>query len=434
MKVTESKATVRGKYEVNSKSGYLLLTVLTLLYAVNYMDRQVLTVVIEPLKHTLDINDGQAGMLHTLFLLSVGILSIPAGILTDRWSRRKTIGLMAILWSIATLGTGLSKSYPQIVFARILTGIGEAGFMAGGMAWLALSFSGEKRSKVIGIFNVGIPLGSMLGVVVGGIIATRSGSWRVPFFCFAVPGIILGIITFFMKDYATIKLETGKDLVRSFFTDGLSILKIRTFVFDTLGISFMTFIAIGFLTWTPALFMRFYGFTEAKAGAVMGLFAVTGILAAPAGGYAADIWQKKNRRGRMLLPMISGLLAMLCSIGFMLVIHRSFEMALLIGAMSGFFTMLGMPAMLSVLQDIIDPRLKSTAMGIHVVLMFVCGGAWGPVTVGFLSDFMGGGASGLRQALFTVSFAGILSVICLFLGSRYYPMDSDKIKDEVMAE
>ena len=185
------------KYEVNRAKAVFILIILTLLYMMAYMDRSVMTVVVEQLKADLGMTDGQIGFLQSTFMVGVGLMMIPCGVVVDRWSRRKAIGLMAIIWSIATFLTGLVSKFTALVSARFLTSSGEAGFAPGSVAWLSLTFPKTSRAKVLGIFNLGIPLGGALGVVLGGLIATKTGSWRTPFYVFAAPGIILGIVAFF---------------------------------------------------------------------------------------------------------------------------------------------------------------------------------------------------------------------------------------------
>jgi MFS family permease len=178
-------------------NAHMVLVVCTLLFMINYMDRQVLSVVMEPMKLDLGLTDSQAGAIQTVFLMSMAVITIPASYLVDRWSRRKAIGLMAIWWSLFTFVTGLGKSFWGVLLPRTMVGVGETGFSAGGIAWIGSSYPIEKRSRAMGIFYLAIPLGSALGVILGGYISVHFGGWRTPFLWFALPGVILGIIAFF---------------------------------------------------------------------------------------------------------------------------------------------------------------------------------------------------------------------------------------------
>jgi len=235
------------KFEVSRAKARLILIVLTLLYMMAYMDRSVMTVVVEQLKADIGLTDGQIGFLQTTFMVGVGLMMIPCGVMVDRWSRRKAIGLMAIIWSVATYLTGMASRFGSLLGARFLTSSGEAGFAPGSVAWLSLTFPKESRAKVLGIFNMGIPLGGALGVVLGGLIAAKTGSWRTPFYAFAVPGIVLGIIAFFLPDYRTIKSETDKPFDRKNLADIFGLFKIRSLILAALGFSAWVFLVFGSL-------------------------------------------------------------------------------------------------------------------------------------------------------------------------------------------
>lgn len=173
-----------------------VLTVCFLLYMINCMDRQVLSAVLEPMKLDLGLTDTQVGLIQTLFLLSIALLAFPVSYLVDRWSRRKAIGIMAVVWSVFTFMTGLGKSFWGVIIPRSLVGAGEAGFSAGGTAMIAAVYPREARAKAMGIFNAAIPLGAGLGVMLGGYISVHFGGWRSPFFVFAIPGLIFGLTAF----------------------------------------------------------------------------------------------------------------------------------------------------------------------------------------------------------------------------------------------
>jgi MFS family permease len=133
------------------------------------------------------------------------LFTFPVSILVDRWSRRKTIGLMAVVWSVATGLGAFSKSFRQLFTARTWIGVGEAGYAPGGSAMISALYPVEKRAWMMGLWNASIPLGSAIGVAVGGIIATHWG-WRHALGIVAIPGLIIAILFFFVKDYKTIGL------------------------------------------------------------------------------------------------------------------------------------------------------------------------------------------------------------------------------------
>jgi predicted MFS family arabinose efflux permease len=280
-------------FPVGGKHAHFILITCSLLYMINCIDRQVLSVVMEPMKAELGLSDALLGTLQTVFLLSIAFLAYPISFVMDRWSRKKAISLMALIWSIFTFVTGLGRSFLGVLIPRTLVAAGEAGFSAGGTALIGAAYPHHTRARALGIFNATIPLGMGIGVILGGVISAKYG-WRAPFFIFAVPGIVLGIVALFMKDYKTTEDldETGKR--KGFFTSAISLFQIPTLRWTYLGNAMQNITAYSFLTWAPAFVMRAQGVGEDKAGLLIGILSLMAIVGAPLGGVIADLWQNFN--------------------------------------------------------------------------------------------------------------------------------------------
>jgi MFS family permease len=423
-----------AKFEVDRWKAILILAILTLLYTMAYMDRSVISVVIELMKADLGLTDGQIGFLQTTFMVGVGLLMIPCGVFVDRWSRRKAIGLMAIIWSGATFLTGCVSRFAGLIGARVLTSAGEAGFAPGSVAWLSLTFPKEARAKVMGIFNLGIPIGGALGVVLGGYIAAKSGSWRAPFYVFAIPGIVLGIIAFFLPDYKTISAEGNGAFGRESLSDIAGLFKIRSLILAALGFSGWVFLVFGLAGWMPALLMRQYALDAARAGSITGLIYVLGAAGGIIGGILSDRWQRRNKRGRYLFALIFVLCGTATKLTLFLFFGLSLKLIVLLAIVDTFVSNLATPAFFAITQDVVAPRLRATSLAISANLIFITGGAWGPTAIGFFSDKLGGGAVGLTTALLYMVPAGLVAAVFLFIGLQYYASDCEGIVDEVMAE
>ena len=422
------------KFEVSRAKARLILIVLTLLYMMAYMDRSVMSVVVEQLKADLGLTDGQIGFLQTTFMVGVGLMMIPCGVMVDRWSRRKAIGLMAIIWSVATYLTGMALRFGSLLGARILTSSGEAGFAPGSVAWLSLTFPKESRAKVMGIFNLGIPLGGALGVVLGGLIAAKTGSWRTPFYVFAVPGIVLGIIAFFLPDYRTIKSETDKPFDRKNLADIFGLFKIRSLILAALGFSAWVFLVFGLAGWMPALLMRQYELGTAKAGSITGLIYVLGAIGGVIGGILSDRWHKRNKRGRFLFALIFILAGTVTKLILFLSFGSLLKLVVVVAFVDAFICNLATPAYFAITQDVVAPKLRATSLALSANLIFLTGGAWGPTVIGSLSEQLGGGAAGLTTSLLYIVPAGLLAALFFFIGLRFYASDCEGIIDEVLAE
>ncbi len=306
--------TQKSAFDTGGKKAHYIFTVCFLLYMVNFMDRQVLSVVMEPMKQDLGLSDTAVGGLQTAFLISIAFFAIPTAAIVDKWSRKKAVGLMAITWSFFTLMTGMGKSFAGLLTARMGVGVGEAGFTAGGAAMITAAYPKEKRGKMMGLLNIAIPLGLGLGVMLGGQISAYYGDWRMPFYIFAIPGFILGILAFFMRDYKTVKGDVEGGKVKVFFINASRLVKIPSLRWVYIGYGFHNFMSLAVLVWIPAFLMRVQNISEGKAGMIMGIIVVSSAVGAPLGGWLSDVWQKKNDRGRMLVPAVADILAVIAII------------------------------------------------------------------------------------------------------------------------
>jgi len=396
---------------------------------VNYMDRQVFAVVLQPMKAELGLTDTQCGLSQTIFILGMALFSFPVAYLVDRWSRSKTIGIMAVLWSIFTFLTGLARNFTTLIIPRSLVGVGESGFTAGGVAMVSAAYPPEKRARMLGFFNIGIPLGAAIGMILGGAISASMG-WRWAFFLFAIPGVILGILALFMRDYKT---QAGSGIAGSSGNFGKAIValfRIRSLCLYFIGYGILCFMTVSVLVWAPALMMRLMGISEAKAGMIVGGWGLMAIMGAPLGGWLADLWQKKSGKGRLYLPALASVLAAVVLI--IMVILRFGPMGIALGFVYGILSVIGSPALNAVSQDVVPAAHKGLSMGMAVFAAYMFGGAWGPSVVGAISDALGGGAQGLLIALLFCSIAGFAAGIILWLAARTYKTDMEKVAGETL--
>ena len=418
-----------AEYKTGGASAKYILVICTLLYVINYIDRQVFSVVLQPMKVELGLTDTQCGLAQTIFILGMAFFSFPVAYLVDRWSRNKTIGIMALLWSLFTFLTGFARSFTTLIIPRSLVGVGESGFTAGGVAMVSAAYPQEKRARMLGIFNIGIPLGAAIGVIAGGAISAAMG-WRWAFYIFAIPGVILGILAFFMLDYKTppgsgtagTRINFGKSIAALF--------RIRSLVLYFFGYGIQCFMTVSALVWAPALMMRLMSISEATAGMIVGGWALMAIIAAPLGGWLADLWQKKTGKGRLYLPALASVLAAIVLI--IMVILKFGPIGIALGFVYGFLSVIGSPALNAVSQDVVPAANKGLSMGMAVFSAYMFGGAWGPSVVGAISDALGGGADGLITAMLCTTIAGFVGALLLWLAARTYPADMAKVRQETL--
>jgi len=422
------------EFTIGGRWAVFTLVVVTMLYIINYMDRMVLSATLPLIKADLVLTDAQCGWLGTIYFIVVAALTIPAAILCDRWSRKKSLSIMALLWSAATLLTGAGGGFLPLLLARGGVGVGEAGFAPGGIAYISGSFREESRAKITGVFNLGQPLGSILGIVIAGVVAQANlwgMGWRSPFFLFAVPGVLLGILVLFTRDYPTVpvaalgageeRISVGRALV--------TILKTPTLLFTSVGVGALTFVggAVGY--WLPTYFVRTRGIDVAKASYLMGGIILVACVGPVLGGILADEWKKKRANAR---PMTAGLFAVFLGVFLYCsfftdmsgVFSASYPIFMITGIMLFAYTA---PAY-AVTQDLAPRSMRSISMGLLVLITYGTLGAYSPVVVGWLSDVLGkAGEPNLTAALLFVPPVAFLGALFFFIAARFHNRDVAKV-------
>jgi len=420
------------QYQAGKGASIYILIICTLLYMVNYMDRQVVAAVVEPMKAALSLNDSDVGILGSVFLLSIALFSFPVAYLVDRWSRRKAIAIMAILWSGFTFLTGKAWNFWSLFVPRSLVGVGEAGFSAGGTAMIGAAYSSKKRGAAMGIFNMAVPLGIALGSVLAGAIAKTQG-WQAPFLYFAIPGVIFGILALFMKDYKTVTTTSATGSKVTFGQSIKTLFKIPSLVWVLVGYGLANIMSMSFLFWTPAFVGRAWGVDVVAANAVMVPIVLAAIVGSPLGGVLADIWFKKDPRGRLYIPAITIFLSAICLAAAIYLQFKGIGMVLVIAY--GVLNVMAIPCLSAISQDVAPAAQKGLVWGLMVFCMYVFGGGWSPYLVGAISDSLGQGAQALGTALTIACIGGILGGICYLMAAKPYPADLEKVKHEqLMAE
>jgi predicted MFS family arabinose efflux permease len=374
------------------------------------------------------ITDAQCGLLVSAIYWSIIIFTFPISILVDRWSRKKTIGLMAVIWSIATAVCALTKNFGQLFSARSVIGIGEAGYAPGGTAMISGLYPQEKRSGIMGIWNASIPLGSAVGIALGGIIATQWG-WRHAFGLVALPGLIVAILFFFVKDYKTVDLvktaDAGRpgeqkikmgpmDIFREF-------IHTPSLLFTYFGFAGMLFVMVSIMTWFPTFFHRVYGIPQDQAGVKAGAVMLLALVGAPVGGFLADRWLRTRVNARLLFSSISALISgvLLFSAFMFFSGNVQYAVILVMGLTFSSFV----PAAAAVTQDVVHPGLRAISYALCVIIQNLLGSSMGPIVIGSLSD-----AYDIQTALMILPAFLVVSAILFFVGSFFYEKDLNKVE------
>ncbi|MDD5399229.1 MAG: MFS transporter, partial [Dehalococcoidia bacterium] len=181
------------------KVGYTV-GVLFVLYMMDYALRSVIGPITPALKSSLGLSDTEIGWLMSVVLIGVAVFALPLSYLMDRWRRAKLVSIISVIWSLASICSGFCINFGQLLTTRTIVGIGEAGFVSGGMALIVGMVKKARRPFVTGIWAAAIPLGSAVGFLVGGWVSKDYG-WQAAFWALAAPGVIFGILAWFLPDY-----------------------------------------------------------------------------------------------------------------------------------------------------------------------------------------------------------------------------------------
>ena len=403
-----------------------IFSLLFLLYMFDYIDRLVIVSLFPFLKQDWGITDTQCGLLVSAVYWSILIFTLPVSVLIDRWSRKKSIGLMALLWSAATLACAFTRNFNQLFAARTAIGLGEAGYAPGGTAMIAAMFPKASRARMLGIWNASIPLGSALGIVLGGVIAEHVG-WRHAFGIVALPGFIVAALFFWVSDYRTIALlkppdSPGHAETRMGWADITGhLLKNRTLIFNNLAFAANTFVTTALMTWLPSYFQRMEDLSMSLAATKGGMVMLLAIVGAPLGGFLTDRWMKRRQNARLLFPAVSSATTAVLLLVAFVWFSGPFQYALLMGA--GISAVAFVPGAVAVTQDVVHPGLRAMSLSLCVIVQHVLGSALGPPVIGALSD-----RYSLETAMTVLPMFALLAGGLFFIGSFFHAADSQRVE------
>jgi len=415
----------------DDRTGYLfskgysnyVFVLLFLLYMFDYIDRMVVTSMFTSIERDWGITHTQSGMLVSAVYWAIVLLTFPVSILVDRWSRTKTIGVMAIMWSLATALCALTGNFVQLFMARLLIGVGEAGYAPGGSAMISGLYPINKRARMMGIWNASIPLGSAIGVLLGGMIAVKLG-WKHAFGIVAIPGLIVAILFLFVKDYKTVDLSffdkshnkvkmEKKDMIREFITK-------PSVIFTYFGMAAVVFVTTSMLTWLPTYFEKVREIPQEKAGQMASAVMLLALIGAPLGGFLTDKWQKTRDNARLIYPALSTLLSGVVLFIALAFLKGALQYATLL--VFGVLILSFISGAAAVTQDVIHPGLRATSYAIAVVIQNLLGASSAPIVMGKIYDL-----SNIQTALSVLPFVLVIGAVLFWLGSKHYVTDMGKV-------
>lgn len=401
----------------------------------DYVDRQVIVSMFPFLKVEWDLSDKELGLLVSVISITVAVFGIPVAWIADRVSRVKSITAMAVLWSIACTSCMFAQSYAQLIAARAVVGLGEAGYGSVGAAMIATHFPQRMRGALLGGFFASASVGSVLGVILGGVIATHFG-WQAAFGVVGVPGLVIALGYLFVRDYGTVATR-GVDATTAATRDDMirSVVRSRTVLWVCIGAAAQLITVSALWAWLPSFLNRVHGVAPDKAGIQAALVVLAGALGSLVLGAIVDRAGVRRPGGKFVAVAILSLASMVTLMlafggghaGIALSPTNQFRLIML----GGFLATCTVGPAAAIVIDVIHPGIRSTGASVLSLVQNLFGLAAGPFVAGMLSD-----AVGLEAALTLTPLSCIIAALSfLVAGSGYqvHKEQADCIADESLA-
>jgi MFS family permease len=394
-----------------------MLWILLIVYIFNFLDRQIVNILAEPIKADLGLSDTQLGLLAgPAFAVFYALLGIPIARYADKQgtNRVRLISLSLAVWSAMTAICGLAQNFVQLLLARIGVGVGEAGCTPAAHSLISDSVAPEKRSSAIAFYGLGVPIGSLLGLIIGGIVNDLYG-WRIALMLVGAPGLLLALVVLFVMREprhsrtaeaaaaaaATVPLSTGEAL-REIFAS-------RAFVYILIAASVTAFLGYGKGLWTISFFIRSHGLSTTEAGLSMAVvLGLAGAVGTWLGGKLADKFGARDKRHILTFPAYG--MAVAAPVLFLGYFMEDWRIAV---------ALLVLPTMLNAayygpaygcVQGLVQPRARAVAASIMLFGQNLIGLGLGPFLFGVLSDALQpvAGQESVRWVLYGAAWLGLI--------------------------
>lgn len=412
MKLTDGTGRERGAY------AWYVVFILLLAGITSYLDRNILFLLVDPIRHTLGLSDTQISLLEGLaFAFFFIVLGFPLGGLVDHRNRRNLIMLGVAIWSVMTFACGLARNFPELFLARMGVGFGEAILGPAAYSMIGDYFSPKRRGRAASVYNMSNFLGGALSSLLGGAIVHGIGAlvlvqvpvlgetigWRVVFFAAAAPGILILLLMLTVAEPARSETGTLKPDAAGFWRHVRAHRSAYIFVYSTYVA--MTFVGLSTTAWAPSYLIRSFGLTPGKAGMLLGTVGFVAIVGALASGWLSDRFAAGAGAGRFRTPLVGWPILAICVPGHLLApslpIALLFSGGMLIG---GAIILVSCPP---VLQDITPNRYRGRAQALFFIVSILLGMGVAPTAVALVTDFIFQDPAQLRYAMLVVQLPAI---------------------------
>ena len=422
---------------------WYVASVLTAAHVVSFLDRQVLALLVGPIKNDLQISDTQMSLLLGFaFAIFYTFMAVPIGRLADRRSRRGIIAAGVLIWCVMTATCGLAKNYWQLFLARVGVGVGEATLTPSALSLLSDYFPRESRGRAVGFYNMGVSVGAGIAFIVGGQVigfvtdappltlpvVGELFAWQSVFLVVGLPGLVIAVLMRTIREPARlgkIRIEdasggsTDQVSLRAAF-DFLAARR-KTYLGLALTVSGSTILGYGFLSWLVEMYVRTWGWSVSQISLGLGtVLLIAGPIGVNGAGWLADRWFKQGQKDAHLKVMMYSAPLMLVASALMPLMPTP-ELALvmfvphILGAAG--ITAAGGAALMLITPN----QLRAQTTAIYYFIISLAGLTLGPTIVALLTDYVFRDESALRYSMAIIGLAApLLSVVCAVLTLRPY--------------
>jgi predicted MFS family arabinose efflux permease len=416
-----------------SSSTRLLFSALVLfaINALNFYDRHVPGALTEPIRKEFHLTDTQIGLLGSVFIWIYALVGLPLGRIADSASRKKLLAAAVVIWSSLTASAAFAGSFTMLLFSRVGVGVGEAGCAPAATSWLGDLFPPDKRSRVLALFMLGVPVGGALSFFFSGPLAQAYG-WRAAMVLAAAPALLLVPLLLLLPEPERGASEIHPaPLSRS---SMWTILRIPTLWWIIASGALLNFNMYAIATFLPAFLSRIHGVSVASSGVASGILYLTGGLTGCfIAGYFGDGIANRRKDGRLRIAAMTSLVAAPLACFGVLQPAGSLLVAVIFLTLAYSLLTSYYGLVYSAIQDLVAPNQRGATMAIYFMAMYMCGASFGPVLTGRLSDFLAHRAAaqagfanitealravGLQKAMLTIPVLSVVLAAVLYAGSR----------------
>jgi len=434
--------TASGSQAASIRQAHVALGIFLVAYILSFIDRQILSLMVEPIKQDLGLTDLQVGLLQGLaFAMLYAVVGIPIGMLADRISRRRIIAVGVLFWSACTALCGFAGGYAHLFAARMGVGLGEASLSPSAHSWLSDAYPPAQLSRAMAIYNLGITIGGGLALLVGGTVVdlvAKSGAivmpvvgtmptWRAAFLLVALPGVLVAGLVFMAREPSR-RARSAAGVPLGVALSHLRLHK-RTFIAIYANSTLLSIMGYGLTAWYPTLLIRTFALTPGQASLRLGLiYLLLGSIGSLAGGFAAERLSLKGIRDANLRVVM--IVALLCLFpAFLAPLMPTPGLLLALFALLTLFFNGYFGCSLAAIQLATPPGMRATGAALFLLANSLVGLSLGTAIVPLIDSAFFGGHGRIGPALATVGLcATMLAALAARSGLRSYAQTIDAMR------